>query len=126
MITIASRQPPSLTATESNIAIRCKTDAAWKSDTGTAGIGWIFNTPTVEELNRGANIQLYVSSPLVAEALAIRGVLQQAISLNITHIWVRSDSQVLIMAINRKRGPSELHRRRYSSLYFFLLVFVCS
>uniref|UniRef100_A0A0D3DF54 RNase H type-1 domain-containing protein n=1 Tax=Brassica oleracea var. oleracea TaxID=109376 RepID=A0A0D3DF54_BRAOL len=30
-------------------------------------------------------------------------------SLNLTHIWVRSDSQVLVRAINRNRGSLELH-----------------
>lgn len=32
-----------------------------------------------------------------------------AISLNISHIWVRSDCQVLVRAIDRKRGPAQLH-----------------
>ncbi|KAF2554427.1 hypothetical protein F2Q68_00037306 [Brassica cretica] len=32
-----------------------------------------------------------------------------AISLNITLIWVRSDCQVLVRAIDRKRGLAELH-----------------
>ncbi|KAL0844503.1 hypothetical protein Bca101_017749 [Brassica carinata] len=104
-----NRLPPVLTASQSNIAIRCNTDAAWKYDSATAGIGWIFTTPTAVELNRGASIKLHVATPLIAEALAIREALQQAISTNITHIWVRSDSQVLVRAINRRRGPSELH-----------------
>ncbi|KAF2595318.1 hypothetical protein F2Q70_00044895 [Brassica cretica] len=52
---------------------------------------------------------MHVSSPLLAEALAIREALQQAISLKFTHIWIRSDSQVLVRAIDRNRSSSELH-----------------
>lgn len=94
---------------EETISIRCNTDAARRSDSSTSGINWIFTSPSASEINRGAMIQLHVSSPLLAESLAVREDLLQAISLNITHIWVHSDSQVLIRAIYWKRGPSELH-----------------
>ncbi|XP_048604798.1 uncharacterized protein LOC125582248 [Brassica napus] len=95
--------------TETSSAIRCNTDAAWKPDSTTAGISWIFTAPSTVEVNRGSKIQMHVSSPLLAEALAIREALQQAISLKLTHIWVRSDSQVLVRAIDRNRSSSELH-----------------
>ena len=94
---------------ETTISIRCNTDAARRSDSSTSGSNWIFTSPSASEINRGAMIQLHVSSPLLAESLAVREDLLQAISLNITHIWVHSDSQVLIRAIYWKRGPSELH-----------------
>uniref|UniRef100_A0A0D3CY26 RNase H type-1 domain-containing protein n=1 Tax=Brassica oleracea var. oleracea TaxID=109376 RepID=A0A0D3CY26_BRAOL len=88
---------------------RCNTDAVWKSDSTTAGIGWIFTAPSTLEVNSGSKVQMHVSSPLLAEALAIREALQQAISLKFTYIWVRSDSQVLVRAIDRNRSSSELH-----------------
>nr|VDD26358.1 unnamed protein product [Brassica oleracea] len=45
----------------------------------------------------------------MAEALAIREALTHAISLNLTHIWLRSDSQELVRAITARRRPVELH-----------------
>ncbi|XP_013639782.1 PREDICTED: uncharacterized protein LOC106345065 [Brassica oleracea var. oleracea] len=104
--TIAAPQLP----TETSSAIRCNTDAAWRSDSTTAGICWIFTAPSTVEVNRRLKIQMHVSSPLLAEALAIREALQQAISLKLTHIWVRSDSQVLVREIDRNRNSSEIHR----------------
>ncbi|KAF3606976.1 hypothetical protein DY000_02049673 [Brassica cretica] len=52
---------------------------------------------------------MHVSSRLLVEALAIREALQQAISFKLTHIWVRSDSQVLVREIDRNRNLLELH-----------------
>ena len=92
------------------ISIRYNTCAAWRSDSSTASISWIFASPSSSELNQGSMIQLHVSSPLLAEALALREALLQATSLNITDIWIRSNSQALVREFNRKRGPSELHR----------------
>ncbi|KAF2558286.1 hypothetical protein F2Q68_00017091 [Brassica cretica] len=103
--TIAALQLP----TETSSAIRCNTDAAWRSDSTTTGICWIFTAPSTVEVNRGSKIQMHVSSRLLAEALAIREALQQAISFKLTHIWVRSDSQVLVREIDRNRNLLELH-----------------
>ncbi|KAF3582122.1 hypothetical protein DY000_02028994 [Brassica cretica] len=44
----------------------------------------------------------------MAEALAVREALLHASSLGFTKIWLRSDSQVLMRAINQKRGPTGL------------------
>lgn len=105
-----SHQILSLLPSEITISIRYNTCAAWRSDSSTASISWIFASPSSSELNQGSMIQLHVSSPLLAEALALREALLQATSLNITDIWIRSNSQALVREFNRKRGPSELHR----------------
>ncbi|CDY17751.1 BnaC08g21590D [Brassica napus] len=45
----------------------------------------------------------------MAEAIAIRSALLQAIDLHINHIWLRSDEQGLIGAISSGRHPIELY-----------------
>ncbi|KAF2593070.1 hypothetical protein F2Q70_00044904 [Brassica cretica] len=85
-------------------------DAAWRLDPKSAGLAWMFTdlTSQSQEFNRGSTAQDYVSSALMAEGLAIRKALQHAISLNYAHIWIRSDSQVLIQAITMRRQLVEL------------------
>ncbi|XP_013633297.1 uncharacterized protein LOC106436164 [Brassica napus] len=86
-------------------AIRCNTNAAWVS--GKAGMAWIFTDREGLELKRGSIYHDHVSSAVMAEA--IRNALLQAVDLNINHIWLRSDSQVLIGALSSGRHPTELY-----------------
>ncbi|CAG7909620.1 unnamed protein product, partial [Brassica rapa] len=74
--------------------ILCYTDAAWKSESG--------------ELARGCHFQEYVASPLLAEALAIRSALEHVVSLNLNHIWLRSDCKGLVQAITTNLRSIEL------------------
>ncbi|KAF3554637.1 hypothetical protein F2Q69_00010258 [Brassica cretica] len=57
----------------------------------------------LEELNRGSKIQSAVSSPCMAEALAIREALLHAASQNYPNICIRTDSQVIANAISSRR-----------------------
>ncbi|XP_013624886.1 PREDICTED: uncharacterized protein LOC106331086 [Brassica oleracea var. oleracea] len=88
--------------------ITCNTDTAWIASSTKAGFGWIFFDSSDMEINRGSSNQLHVSSACMAEALAVREALLHASSLGFTKIWLRSDSQVIMRAINQKRGPTEL------------------
>ncbi|KAF3563418.1 hypothetical protein DY000_02019228 [Brassica cretica] len=88
----------------------CNTDAAWKSDTKPAGLGWIFTDNTGRELTRGSSAQSHVSSAMMAEALAVREALIHASSLNLTKICLKTDSQTLVRAITTGRRPSDLFR----------------
>ncbi|CAG7894619.1 unnamed protein product [Brassica rapa] len=45
----------------------------------------------------------------MTEALAIRSALLHAASINLTHICLRTDSQVLTRAIASRRRPTDLH-----------------
>ncbi|KAF3532292.1 hypothetical protein DY000_02042111 [Brassica cretica] len=87
----------------------CNTDAAWRSDTKSAELGWIFTDQNLTEIRRGSLFQDHVSSALLAEGLAVRSALLHAVSSGYTNIWLRSDSQVLVKAINLKHRPSELY-----------------
>ncbi|KAF2606587.1 hypothetical protein F2Q68_00043418 [Brassica cretica] len=88
--------------------ISCNTDASSKGGIQSAGLAWIFTDPASKELHRGSAAQDFVSSPCMAEALAIREALLQAASLNYSHICVKSDSQVLVYMISACRRSTEL------------------
>nr|VDD12698.1 unnamed protein product [Brassica oleracea] len=93
--------PKSLPITRDTVGypleIICNTDASWKGGTRSAGLAWIFTDFASEELYRGSSAQNFVSSPCMAEALAIREALLQGASLNYRHICIKSDSQVLVL-----------------------------
>ena len=57
---------------------------------------------------RSTEEQTHVSSACMAEALAAREAFLHASSLGYTKIWFWSDSQVIMRAVNQKRGPTEL------------------
>ncbi|RID52765.1 hypothetical protein BRARA_G00205 [Brassica rapa] len=60
------------------------------------------------EIARGSLYQEFISSPFMAEALAIRGALLHAISLNINKILFRSDCKGFVQAISSNRRSVEL------------------
>lgn len=62
----------------------------------------------LREPNKGSLIHDFVSSPLIAEALAVRSSLYHAASLEITSIRVCSDNQTLIRAINQQQQVKEI------------------
>lgn len=100
-----SRLPrPSMISTFTTV---CHTDASWKA--GSAVLAWIFSDHAGTESSHKAISLNHVSSPLMAEALAIRGALMHAASIKITHICLRSDSQVLIQAICQRKLIMELY-----------------
>lgn len=82
------------------------TDVAWNWATRSAGFGWIIDD-MVSSSHHSAT-DLYVSSPLMAEALAVRSAINFALAGGIEAISIRSDSQGLINIINRQEMKSEL------------------
>lgn len=89
--------------------ISCFTDASWIARTKHAGLAWIFTDRDKKELNRGSASTNHISSPLMAESLAIRAAMLHASTLGYTNIWIHSDSQELVRAINGKRGAMEIY-----------------
>ncbi|KAF3561030.1 hypothetical protein DY000_02019851 [Brassica cretica] len=87
----------------------CNTDAAWRVDSWNGGLAWIFTDQEGTELNCGSLFQDHISSACMAEALAVRYALLHAMDLNINHIWLRSNSQVLIRALSSGRRSIELY-----------------
>ena len=65
----------------------------------TARAAWKFSRPR-DELNRSTSlIFTYVKSPLVAEGLALRSAMEQAILLDYKQIFFESDLKLLVTAI---------------------------
>ena len=95
--------------TPNDLTVFCNTDAAWRSDLMAAGMGWIITDRYGHEISRDTASQLNVTSACMAEALAIREALIHASTQHITHICLRTDSQVLARAISKRRRPTELY-----------------
>ncbi|XP_018466282.1 uncharacterized protein LOC108837757 [Raphanus sativus] len=81
-------------------------DAAWNPSSESAGFGWIIDD-RVSATNHSAT-SLHVSSPLIAEALAVRSALTFALSCGFNSITLLSDSQSLISIINKKELQLEI------------------
>lgn len=83
------------------------TDAAWNSSTGDAGFGWIVDDP-VSRSHHTVSLT-FVSSPLMAETMAVLAAMTFALSHGINSIAIFSDSQVLFNTINKKSMKLEIH-----------------
>ncbi|XP_013632386.1 PREDICTED: uncharacterized protein LOC106337818 [Brassica oleracea var. oleracea] len=84
-----------------------QTDAAWKIDTRTTGLGWSIRK-TGETLNF-QSVNCFVSSPLIAEGLAMREAVKKCKELGLRHIRLESDSAQLIKALRSKLEPPEIY-----------------
>lgn len=86
---------------------------------------WIFYDQSLMKLEHKTISLRHVSSPFMAEALAIRGALLYAASFNITNISLRSDSQELIRDVDQRKWTIELHRvlSDIDSLAFFFIFY---
>ena len=109
---------------------RSVTHAAWTTTTKRAGLGWILGNTTTSPQVSGSSASSFVSSPLLAEALALREAIRAAHAANLPNVWMRSDSQVLVRAVNSKKFPMELYgvlmdiEYLSSRFMFFLLSFI--
>ncbi|KAL0743087.1 hypothetical protein Bca4012_084600 [Brassica carinata] len=87
----------------------CNTDAAWSCESSIAGLGWIYNLSDLNKQEALSKCSRNVSSPLMAEALAMREAIISAKHRLLYKVWFQSDSQELIRAINSKSYPMELY-----------------
>ncbi|CAG7886608.1 unnamed protein product, partial [Brassica rapa] len=78
----------------------CRSDAAWDKASNKAGLAWIISGADNNIKKQGSTHQEHVSSPLVAEALALRLGIIAAANLDLPKIRMLSDNQTLIRAIN--------------------------
>ncbi|CAA7019717.1 unnamed protein product [Microthlaspi erraticum] len=74
----------------------CFTDGSWLPETTIAGTGWIFTTMDGTQIDAGSLAEPFASSPLMAEAIAIRSALIQALEKNFLHLQIKSDAHDLI------------------------------
>lgn len=88
----------------------CKSDAAWDITSKRAGLAWSISGGLIINKRQGSQTESFVSSPIVAEALALRSGLIAAVNLDITRIKMYSDNQTLIQAINFETQAKEIMR----------------
>lgn len=86
----------------------CSLDAIWNSVSLDYGIGGIFTSQSNGTLSQGSTSCRFVSSWLVAEALALKAALIAASNSEIRELNVFSDSQSLIMLLNSGSVINEL------------------
>ena len=85
------------------------TDAAWRSDINTAGSGWIIFDKNNIEILHGSKSEFFVSSSLMAEAMAARSILLHAQATGISRICIKSDCQALLTAISSRLHPADIY-----------------
>lgn len=71
-------------------------DAAWDSTSGNCGLGWQLRDSTDVCAEQGSSHRRFVSSALVAEALAVKAAMMASISSQVCSLRVYSDSKSLI------------------------------
>ena len=106
------RQPNANRPSSSTIAspiISCTTDAAWNKQSKQAGLAWTFSGTDLPSTITGSTTQPFVSSPLLAEALAVRLALIKAATFEFPRLKVSSDNQTLIRAISNDLQLKEIH-----------------
>ncbi|KAJ0258883.1 Ribonuclease H domain-containing protein [Hirschfeldia incana] len=88
-------------------AVVVRTDAAWCSSSLSSGLGWIVSSsPTDKEFSKRME---FVTSPLVAEGLALREAVITSRRLNLSNVRFESDSSGLIKNISSSIPVVELH-----------------
>lgn len=87
--------------------LKVQSDAAWRTETSVAGLAWTIHNE--EGPISFASHCLYVASPLIAEALALREAVTMCGSLNRQRIHFESDSRQLIQAITGGIIPPEIY-----------------
>ncbi|KAL9840461.1 putative ribonuclease H domain-containing protein [Arabidopsis thaliana] len=99
--------PPTSINSDTN---QCFTDASWREESLEARFGWIF----VDHLNHAEShhqsVATNIGSPLLAEATAINLAIQNAADLGFKKLFIASDSQMLVKALNGEPHPLEIHR----------------
>lgn len=86
----------------------CKSDAAYDKKTKLAGVAWIFSDTIGNCINQGTTTFNSISSPLIAEAIALRAGVLSAVNLEYPKLKAFSDNLTLIRAINNDMQVKEI------------------
>ncbi|XP_048622655.1 uncharacterized protein LOC125591831 [Brassica napus] len=82
------------------------TDAAWNPSTGEARLGWIIDD-RISKTQHSASLTS-VSSPLMAETLAVITAINFALSHGLDAVSILSDSQILMNTIKKRENKLEI------------------
>ncbi|CAH2070187.1 unnamed protein product [Thlaspi arvense] len=88
--------PPKISFLPTPAVSTCQTDGAWHAHSQIGGMGWIIQNPQGKVIIKNSSVRHFVSSAIVAEALAILAALCEAASLEIRQLHLQSDSEILI------------------------------
>ncbi|XP_013739997.1 uncharacterized protein LOC106442922 [Brassica napus] len=84
------------------------TDGAWDAKSKYGGMGWIFKDLGGSTLAQGSDARSFVSSALMAEALALKAAISSAIHLGFLNLRCLSDSRNLISLLTTDSSVIEL------------------
>ena len=110
--------------------VSCFVDAAWSANTGFCGMGWLFKSSNNQVLHQGSASRTHSPSALASEALAMKSALSAASRMDLTSIYVYSDSKVLLSLLTTETSMNELQgilhdiaflRRSFSHIKFFFV-----
>lgn len=105
----------------------CFTDGAWDPVSRMSGHGWLFTNPEGASVVHHFSNRSHVASPLVAEALAVKAALLDAVDNDFTQLNLFSDSKSLVNLLNSTSHTLELQSllfdirvlsRRFDSISF--------
>ncbi|KAF2542128.1 hypothetical protein F2Q68_00031038 [Brassica cretica] len=108
--------PPPLPPT----GLRCFTDGAWDPASRNSGQGWVFTDLAGVEVRHHSGNRLHVAAPIVAEALAVKAALLDAVNHDFSQVIVLSDSKSLVNLLNSSSSTVLLH-----SVLFDIRVLSC-
>lgn len=103
---VKAPKPPQ---TRSPSEVICRSDAAWKTEVQAAGLAWSFYRNNNERISSHTQSEVCVTSSLLAEGLAIRAAMEQAITFQLRRVVFESDSLQLVTAIADGSSFSKLH-----------------
>ncbi|KAG7593940.1 Ribonuclease H-like superfamily [Arabidopsis thaliana x Arabidopsis arenosa] len=89
-------------------ALVCFSDAAWRKEKNHCGIGWHISDPHLSPILQGSSSRPFVTSVLIAEALAVKAVMRAASDLGATRLACFSDCQELVLLLNSNGHANEL------------------
>ncbi|XP_018467832.1 uncharacterized protein LOC108839579 [Raphanus sativus] len=84
-----------------------RTSLAWNPSTRAAGLGWIVDDRDSSSSSSHSATSEHVSSPLIAEALAVRSAINFALIQGFSSLSIFSDAKALD-TINRKEMKTEI------------------
>ncbi|CAL9236146.1 unnamed protein product, partial [Arabidopsis halleri] len=102
-------------------------DAAWLQ----CGLGWSFKDPLNGKIHHGSFSRPFVSSVLVAEALALKAAITAALALGVSKLACISDCQELVLLPNTGGHANELDGiladcDLFRSMFLFMYVLLVS
>lgn len=96
------------TASVHSEALLCFSDAAWQASSRLGGMGWIIKDPLNSVFLQGSSSRPFVTSALVAEALALKAGIQAALASGVSRLACFSDCKELVLLLNSDGHANEL------------------